>query len=350
LGNNVLILRIKWLLMKVIGMLSVFNDEDIIQEVIEDLLSQGLELVVLDNGSTDDTFKICENFQGRGILQLKQFKTKNYIYNWNLLLRMLYDMALRESPDWVLRIDSDEFFESAIPKKNLKESIEQVDSEGFNIIQFDRFDFFMTDNDNESAKSTKEKFPYYSWHGDYLYRAWKYHPGITIGYAGGHYPIYPEGYSYKIYPKKFAMRHYKFRSKEQAEKKMTSTIRGTHYEKNQVSAGVNNKPKEDLKKGLGKYHNHILKQDYTRKIDHKLLAKYDENGNWDYTIKHHPFVEEIPLRREEIFTEDGRLKIKQKSAWELHMELQELQEHLRKGKLFATLYFLRNKLREKFKT
>jgi len=32
------------------------------------------------------------------------------------------------------------------------------------------------------------------------------------------------------------------------------------------------------------------------------------------------------------------------------MELQEMRERLRKGKLFATLYFLRNELREKFKT
>jgi len=35
--------------MKVIGMLSVFNDEEIISEVIEDLISQGLELVILDS-------------------------------------------------------------------------------------------------------------------------------------------------------------------------------------------------------------------------------------------------------------------------------------------------------------
>ena len=336
--------------MKVIGMLSVFNDEDIIREVIEDLLSQGLELVVLDNGSTDNTFQICEKFQGRGILQLKQFKTENFIYNLNLLLRMLYDMALTESPDWVLRSDSDEFFESGIPKKNLKEAIEQVDLEGFNLVQFDLLDFFMTDDDNESAKSIKEKFPYYSWHGDYLYRAWKYFPGITIGYAGGHYPIFPEGYLYKIYPKKFAMRHYKFRSKKQAEKKMFSTIRGTQYEKSKGSGKKTNESKDYVKSGLGKYHSHILKQDYTRKMDHKLLTKYNEDGNWDYKLKYHPFIEEIDLRKEEIFTEDGKLKLKQKNAWELHMELQEMQEHLRKGKLFATLYFLRNKLREKFKT
>ena len=38
----------------------VRNNEEIVGEVIEHLISQGLELVVLDNGSTDKTYEICE--------------------------------------------------------------------------------------------------------------------------------------------------------------------------------------------------------------------------------------------------------------------------------------------------
>ena len=36
-------------------MIPVYNGGDIIQEVIEHLLSQGLEIVILDNGSTDES-------------------------------------------------------------------------------------------------------------------------------------------------------------------------------------------------------------------------------------------------------------------------------------------------------
>ena len=46
--------------MKVIGMLSVFNDENIIEEVVEHLISQELELVVLENGSADNTNESCK--------------------------------------------------------------------------------------------------------------------------------------------------------------------------------------------------------------------------------------------------------------------------------------------------
>jgi len=334
--------------MKVIGMMSVFNDEDIIEEVIENHLSEGLELVVLDNGSSDNTFHICEKFVGKGILQLKQFETPTFMGQHDLLHRMLYHMALIEKPDWLLRSDSDEFFESGISNLNLKKAIAKVDSEGCNLIQFDRFDFFMTDDDNESAKSIKEKMTYYSCHGDYLYRAWKYFPGISMGYAGGHYPIYPEGFTYKIYPKKFVMRHYKFRSKEQAEKKMAGTIRGTAYKDGKIP-DEKTKKNDIIKTGLSKYLIHILKQDYTQRVNHNLLTKYHQDGKWNYKIKYHPFVEERPIKRDEIFTNDGKLKIKQKNVWELHMELHEMKQHLRKGKLYATLYFLRNQFREKFK-
>ena len=43
-------------------MLAVFNNEDFIEEVIEHCLSQGLELVILDDGSTDGTDKIVKDF------------------------------------------------------------------------------------------------------------------------------------------------------------------------------------------------------------------------------------------------------------------------------------------------
>jgi len=297
--------------MKIIGMLPTKNDEDIIQEVVEYLLSQNIELVILDNGSTDNTYKICEKYQNRGILKLKQYKTESYIQHWDLLLRMLYDMALVHSPDWVIRSDSDEFLESGIKNKTLKQSIEDADKDGYNLIQFDRFDFFMTNDDNEDAKSVREKMPYYSCHGDCLYRAWKVSPGIRIGTAGGHWPIFPEDLKYKILPRKFVMRHYTFRSKEQAYKKMEDRKRGTTFEQNK--AGVNTHIKN------------ILKQDYSRKFDHKLLTKYNEDDNWNYEIIFRPYMDTIPPKRKEIFTEEGKLKIKQRNLWDYHMELQSAQ-------------------------
>ena len=294
--------------MKVIGMLLVFNDEDIIKEVIEHLISQGIQLVVLDNGSTDNSYKICEKFLGNGILDLKQFKTPTFIYHEPIIRRMLYDMAISQSPDWVIANDSDEILESAAQSSTLHESIEKANTEGYNMIQFNRFDFYITDNDDKSAKSTKDKLGYYSYYGDYLYRAWKYFPGIRVGY-NPHLPVYPDGYQYKIYPYKFALRHYPFRSKEQVKKKLSDRTRGTNY----------------LKKNekLPSVVNYNLKNKIPDIVEHKLLTKYNEDGKWNYEFKYCPLLRSVPEKKEDLFTKDGSLKNKEPTTYELKLQLRE---------------------------
>ncbi len=204
-------------------MMAVYNDEDFISEVLENAFSQGIKLVLLDDGSTDSTYKICEGYLDKGVLEIQKRSSK--VWNQELNLEILYHMALRFAPDWVVLYGSDELLESSIQNTNLKNGIAKADSAGFNSIQFDWFDFFMTDNDNNSTKTIKEKLLYYSWSNDYLYRAWKYIPGIRIFIRGGHYPIFPDGHSYKIYPNKFVLRHYKFRSNEQAKKMLLDRIK-----------------------------------------------------------------------------------------------------------------------------
>jgi len=295
--------------MKIIGMLSVYNDGNIINEVIEHLLSQNLELVVLDNGSTDGSFEICRKFQDKGILQLKQFQTETY--NQFLVYRMLYDMTIAHNPDWVVKIDSDEFLESGISKMNLKDAIIQVDKEGYNLIQFDRFDFFMTDDDKKNSDSIKNKLRYYSCQGDFLYRSWKYIPGITLG-TNGHYPVFPGGIGYKIYSKKFVLRHYPFRSKEQAKKKISGRLRGINLKQD----------KKEANRLLGKSN---LNTDFSKTFDHHLLSMYEEDGNWNHEIKLIPYANPKPPKREDIFTNEGKLKEIPKTPLEYKRLLQEEQ-------------------------
>ena len=98
--------------MKLVIMLRTFNDEDIIQEVIEHYLSQDLELVILDNGSTDKTFDICEKFLNKGVLKIHQYHSK--YYDDLQTLKIIYDIAITFDPDWVGVSDSDEFYRISI--------------------------------------------------------------------------------------------------------------------------------------------------------------------------------------------------------------------------------------------
>jgi hypothetical protein len=129
-----------------------------------------------------------------------------------------------------------------------------------------------------------------------------------MGDVMGHYPIFPEGHRYKIAPKKLVLRHYPFRNKEQAEKKMKFRVRGRTM------------TNED-KPSLDHHERNILKTDYTKKVDHKLLSEYEEDSVWNYKIKYHPFTSATPPKREDVFSEDGSLKNKPKSTLDYRLEL-----------------------------
>jgi len=277
--------------MNIVGMLSVFNEADIIEEVIEHLLSQGLDLVVLDNGSTDGSYEICKKFTKKGLITLNQIKTSKF--EFPLILRILYDMALTRNPDWLIRSDQDEILESGNKNLTLKEAIEQEDANGNNLIQFDIFEFFSTNNDNLKAKSVKEKFQYYSWQHDYAYRAWKHVPGVRVENAAGHMPIFPEDCKYRISEKNFVLRHYRFRNQEQAIRNIKFRIIRT----------------EDIPERKAGWYSHFdkISKKQFEPIDFKLLNKYNEDNNWSIEKKFQPYVMTSHKVRNKIFSEDGKL-------------------------------------------
>jgi len=285
--------------MKIIVLVPAYNEVDIIEEVIQHLLSQKMEIIILDNFSNDGTFEICKKYSDKGLLKVSQIKTKTFDINLNL--RILYDLALKDQADWVVICAADEILETGIKNRTLREEIEKTAKEGYNLIQFDRYDFFLTDDDNEVAKSITKRLTYYSCQGEHVYRAWKCIPGIDIEAGGSHYPYFPEGVGYKIYPKKFVMRHYPFRDKQQAERKAKERARGRENSKS------SNKP-------VNLHYQAIQKQLSQIKISHEKLPKYNDDGEWNLERIHCPFTGYNAPTRSELFTDDGKIKIKKLST------------------------------------
>jgi len=188
------------------------------------------------------------------------------------ILRKLYDMALLESPDWVIHPDADEFLESYDNNMDLKNAILQVDSEGYNLIQFNVFNFFMTKNDPISENSIKKRMLYYSFTSDSTFRAWKIYPGISPELRGGHIPVFPSDLKYKVWPKKFVLRHYRFRNKIQALKRIKERIE--RYSET-----------PELKAGWHSHYNKIKNHSFSDPVDHSILQKYEGDNNWNLEYK-----------------------------------------------------------------
>ena len=177
-------------------------------------------------------------------------------------------MGLKQKPDWVLMCSADEFLESPYPLQTLKTAIEKEDRAGYNLIQFNNFEFFPTEKDSVAVDGDiRKRLKYYTWNDDSHFLCWKVCEGITLREGGGHYPVFPKTLKATVPPTKYVLRHYRFRSYEQGLKKVFDD-RLPRY------------PEEERRRG---WHIHYDKfgtnQEYFI-IDSRNLNKYEDDGKW----------------------------------------------------------------------
>ena len=66
--------------MNIAGMVTVYNEADVIKESLTHLINQGIEPVVLDGGSTDGTYEICQRFLENGKIKLEQYVSNKFVW------------------------------------------------------------------------------------------------------------------------------------------------------------------------------------------------------------------------------------------------------------------------------
>jgi glycosyltransferase involved in cell wall biosynthesis len=205
--------------MRIIGIIPVYNEADIIGYVIEYLLSQGVELAILDNGSTDNSYEICSRYLNKGVLWLETLSTEQY--RFDMLIEKLYNIAVSLHADWVLLNAADEFLEAPYRGVTLKEAIEMEARNGFNLIQFNDFEFFPTEKDLENVEpDVRKRLKHYTWNDDLQFRCWKVCPGVKVTGTAGHYPVFPKNVKHKVVKTKYVLRHYRIRSYEHGLRKV----------------------------------------------------------------------------------------------------------------------------------
>ena len=91
--------------MKIFVVVPAYNEEKTIAKVIEDLMKMGLEIVVVDDGSNDDTYNIVESI----IKEKKNGLLLRHLLNRGLgaALRTGIEAALMEDPDVIVTFDAD---------------------------------------------------------------------------------------------------------------------------------------------------------------------------------------------------------------------------------------------------
>ena len=211
----------------VIAIIAAYNEEDIIGQVVAHLVDEGVNVYVLDHGSTDDTVAELKPYLGRGLLEIETFPDPADAthgaagqFAWESILRRKEALARELDASWFIHHDADEFRESPWAHLGLRDAIQKVDALGYNAIDFELFNFLPTHDRFRRGDDVRQAFRFYepgrSW--DKLQvKCWKKLAPIDLVSTGGHDVAF-EGR--RIFPLRFILRHYPIRGQAHGERKV----------------------------------------------------------------------------------------------------------------------------------
>jgi hypothetical protein len=207
------------------AIIATYNEADVIARCVEDLVSQGISVIVLDDGSIDSTVQALDGFVRAGTVCVEPLPavdaSAGHRFSLSHIIARKQRLATEIADGWFINHDADEFRESPWPGVSLAEGIRRVDALGYNAIDFQLFNFWPTGESYLPGDDPREIFKYCEPGGacDRLQiRCWR-HDGAALDLvsSAGHEAVFP---GRRVFPIRFMLRHYPFRGQEHAERKL----------------------------------------------------------------------------------------------------------------------------------
>lgn len=201
----------------VLAILSAYNEEDVVGEVLDHLRGQGVAVYFIDDGSSDATARIAEARLGRGVVHVER-RPPSPVFDWEALLRRKQEIAREWPAAWYIHHDADEFRESPWPGSTLAQAIAQVDAWGYNAIDFEVFTFALEEGEAGGSPAALRHVRPTAEFDRVQVKCWKRtDAALDLVSSGGHAATF-EGR--RVCPIRFLLRHYPLRSRQQAERKV----------------------------------------------------------------------------------------------------------------------------------
>jgi hypothetical protein len=203
--------------LRIVAMIQAYNERRFIAPCIEHLRTQGVDVYLIDNESTDDTVAIAERYLGKGVIGIESLPRAGG-FELKQQCRRQEELAADLDADWLIHHDVDEMRVSPTRGQTLAEAIREADEAGFNAIDFIEFAFVPTleasDHDHPSfALTMRSYYPFRPWVPHRL-NAWKRQDEpVELESSAGHVVGFP---GLQVSPRPLFMRHYLFLNVEHA--------------------------------------------------------------------------------------------------------------------------------------
>lgn len=194
--------------MRILALLTVRNEAQFIAQCLMHLHQQGVETVLIDNQSSDETIFIASQFKNHGLRYITHLEYPGY-FELTHILRNEQRLAADLQADWFMHVDADEFHEPVNRNLRLVDLFTHIDSQGYNAINFTEYAFSPTfeDPNHDHAHFQETMRSYYPFQPRQYHRvnAWKKQPAINLITGAGHRVRFD---GINIYPEPQVMRHY----------------------------------------------------------------------------------------------------------------------------------------------
>jgi glycosyltransferase involved in cell wall biosynthesis len=212
--------------LRVVALISAYNEERFVAGCIEHLAAQGVDVYLIDNESSDATVARAEPYLGHGLIDIESLP-RDGAFSLRTILARKEELATTLEADWFMHHDTDEIRVAPRSRQTLRDALAEVDDAGFNAVNFLEFTFVPTieapDHDHPRFRETMRH--YYPFLPEFPHRlnTWKRQDErVDLAASAGHRIAFA---GLRMAPESFRLRHYLFISREHAAEKYSARVR-----------------------------------------------------------------------------------------------------------------------------
>jgi len=192
-----------------LGVLLCYNDADILEDALLHLLNNNHDLVIWDHGSDDGTAQVLDRY-GPWLAERKFIPRSFDFYQlYQHMSQHLITSYIRQY-DWISWPDQDELLEGPDRTKSYAAWVATVFEQGYDYVQFNNFNFWLTTEDDPGILSPVERVRHYGLFPDCAPRIRAWRAEVTNIRLFNHNDLTGQ----KL-PFHFNLRHYPMRTEEQ---------------------------------------------------------------------------------------------------------------------------------------